>query len=97
MAWMPWSCSPTRRTRPPSDRVVALPLANETVRIDLNMARELLVKWHARFEAGVPAIDLEGSDASLEDFLTEFVGEMRLVSAKCDALAEIMHDALVPR
>jgi hypothetical protein len=74
-----------------------LSVSKEVVLKELETAKAYLAKWEQRLEEGIPEIDFPAtgnSSNALEDFLRELCGELRVVSGKCDTLAEVLMDSL---
>lgn len=72
-----------------------LPIAPETVRDELGLAKKLIDKWAERFES-LPGIDTPSANATevLGRMLQEFCGELRVLSGKCDTLADVFENFL---
>ena len=72
-----------------------LPIATPVILAELESLKALLAKWEEKVGNGVPGVDLPmtGNSAPadrLDVWLTEFVGELRLISGKTHNLAEIL-------
>jgi len=68
----------------------------EVIHNELETAIAILTKWKERTDK-IPGVHIpvQGGRApeALENWLREMVGELQLVSAKCDALAEVLATA----
>lgn len=67
-----------------------LPISPALLHSELVSARDLLAKWIAAVEEGIPQVTASGpteTASNAEEWLTEFCGEMQVVAAKCDTLA----------
>lgn len=75
-----------------------LTISREVLLKELETAREYIDKQIAKVTNGIPGIDLPASgDAAehIEEFVRELCGELRIVSGKCDNLAEVVLDSLL--
>lgn len=54
----------------------------------------ILKKWLDEMDAGIPGVTREGSQDATEEFLRNFLSEMLVVSAKCESVANILHQTL---
>lgn len=75
-----------------------LTISREVLLKELETAREYIDRQIARVTAGIPGIDLPASgdgDQHIEEFVRELCGELRIVSGKCDNLAEVVLDTLM--
>jgi len=75
-----------------------LPVSPDVIHSELEAARDILNKWIKKVgEDGLPNIDIPGSDEqALGNFLNELVGELQVVSGKCDTLADVIGRFLNP-
>jgi vacuolar-type H+-ATPase subunit E/Vma4 len=71
-----------------------LNLSSKVLRVELETAKDILQKWLTQLEEGLPVIDVPADADHLEQMLREIVGELRVVSGKCDTLAEILAENL---
>lgn len=65
---------------------------------ELETAREYLDKWIAKVNEGIPGIDIPASGDSeehIDNFVRELCGELRIISGKCDNLAEVVIDTIL--
>lgn len=65
---------------------------------ELETAREYVDKWINKVNEGIPGIDIPASgdsDSHIEEFVRELCGELRIVSGKCDNLAEVLIDTIL--
>lgn len=71
---------------------MALPVSPDVIYDELKSARDILDKWVERLGTKqIPNVDMPGQDPrALEFFLNELVGELQVVSGKCDTLSEII-------
>lgn len=72
-------------------------ISSEVLLKELEAGRDYLDKWVQKVREGVPGIDLApsgDSDENFEKFMREMYAELRVVSGKCDTLAEITADML---
>jgi len=73
-------------------------ISTEVLLKELEAGRDYLEKWVARVREGVPGVDMpisgDNADENYEKFMREMYAELRLVSGKCDTLAEITADML---
>lgn len=73
-----------------------LPVSRDLLLTELTSARDYLVKWISIIEEGIPGVDIPVSSGNSEDRLDEFIrelcGELRVISGKCDTLAEVVAD-----
>lgn len=71
-----------------------LPISTDILRKEIQSIRDTVDKWCAKLEEGVPGVDRPasgmGGDTRLDVWLTEFIGEMRLISGKATTLSEVM-------
>jgi hypothetical protein len=72
-----------------------LPVSPNVLYNELETARSILEKWTKAVGEGIPMVDQPGSPDALESFLRTLVGELQVVSGKCDTLAEILGAAIV--
>lgn len=75
-----------------------LPISPDVIHSELVAGRDILTKWIEKLDKeGVPNIDHPGADPrALEFFLTELVGELQVVSGKCDTVADVIGRHLTP-
>jgi len=68
-----------------------LPVSPEVMHNELETGIAILKKWQERVEVGIPGVSIPAQDPeALESFLREFVGELQIVSGKCDTLVEAL-------
>lgn len=71
-----------------------LPISTDVLSKELQSIKATVDKWCARLEEGVPGVDRPASgmagDVRLDVWLTELIGEMRLVSGKTSTLSEVL-------
>lgn len=77
-----------------------LPLSTPTILAELESVKSLIEKWVDKVADGVPGVDtpMSGMAASgdrLDLWLNELIGELRLVSAKSNNIAEILATTLL--
>lgn len=70
------------------------PISSEVLQSEVKGSMAILQKWLDELEAGIPGIDREGSQDVTEEFLKNFLSEMLVVSAKCESIANILHQTL---
>lgn len=74
-----------------------LPISVEVLTSELDTARSYIDKWLTKIrEEGLPGIDVPVSgdpDVHLERFVREMCNELRIVSGKCDTLAQVVLEA----
>lgn len=68
-----------------------LPVSGPVLISELDSAREILAKWVQRASAGIPMIDVVGSEENLDDFVREMCGELLIAAGKCSNLAEVLY------
>ena len=70
----------------------SLPINPETIHEELLSVERLVVKWRESIGKGIVGIDLPAPDAEvkLEAYMREFIGELLLVSGKCQNMALIL-------
>lgn len=68
-----------------------LPISPPLLLAELRSARDILAKWIDAVETeGIPQVTTPNPTAiaaNADEWVTEFVGEMQVVAAKCDTLA----------
>lgn len=62
-------------------------VGRDAVLVELDSALQILTRWKARFEEGVPSVDIPGSEDAFLRMLQLFYGELLLVSDKTKSLA----------
>lgn len=74
----------------------ALPVSREVLYNELEMGRSILEKWATVVEKGIPGIDGQPAPPmETERVLRELIGELQVISGKCDTLADILSAAIV--
>jgi len=71
-----------------------LPVSPEVMKNELETARAIMVKWQEKMD-NVPGVHLPANPEELERFLRELIGELQVVSGKCDTLAEALSSAVL--
>lgn len=66
-----------------------LPLSKEVIAAELTTAKAVLEKWIKALEEGIPVVDRDCDPVHLQEFISEFCGEMQLCATKCESIAEI--------
>lgn len=70
-----------------------LNVSPEVIHNELETAIAILAKWQKRMDQ-IPGVTIpvtsENGPAALEAFRREFIGELQIVSGKCDTLAEAL-------
>lgn len=67
-----------------------IPISRDVLRAELAVAINILQKWHAELEEGIPGIEKPGSIENVEEFLKVFYGELLIVSGKCENIANVI-------
>jgi hypothetical protein len=69
-----------------------LPINPETIYEELQSVEKVVAKWRESIGTGIVGIDKPAPDAEarLEAYMREFVGELLLVSGKCQNMALIL-------
>jgi hypothetical protein len=65
---------------------------------ELETAREYLDKWITKVNEGIPGIDIPAAgdaEEHIDVFVRELCGELRIISGKCDNLAEVVIDTIL--
>jgi hypothetical protein len=73
-----------------------LPVDQETLVKELASARELLAKWEELVTRGLPGIHVPVTGDKEEEqieFLRIMIGELRIISGKCDTLVAVLEAA----
>jgi hypothetical protein len=72
-----------------------IPISPDILKKELETGREYITAWIEQLDKqGVPAIDTPAGDEAYYVWLTNFVGEMRLLSNKFSGLAEVMSEGV---
>jgi hypothetical protein len=71
-----------------------LPISPDVLHAELVSARDILDKWVKTINEGLPALDVPGTEETLEGMLKELCGELVLVSGKCESISEILSGEL---
>lgn len=75
---------------------IALPISPDVLHNELETARAIMDKWTTLIgEKGIPGVDTPAPLQDTERFLREMIGELQVVSGKCDTLAEVVGAAIV--
>jgi hypothetical protein len=71
-----------------------IPIASDTLLVELESIQTIVNKWVNRVASGIPGQDTlpTGTDAgiSLDVWVTELVGELRLLSGKTENIALVI-------
>ena len=69
-----------------------LPISSEVLVAELKLAEEIISKWRARIEDGLPGVDIPSANSqeALGNFVLTLRGELLVVSSKCDNIAHIL-------
>jgi len=57
---------------------------------ELSMAQRVLTKWLQKIQEGIPGSDLPATEYDQAAWIGELIGESLLMSAKLQALAEVL-------
>lgn len=70
----------------------SLPINPETIYEELQSVEKLVAKWRKSIGDGIVGVDKPApdSEAKLEAYMREFIGELMLVSGKCQNMALIL-------
>ena len=74
---------------------ISLPISPDVLHNELESARAIMEKWTQLVSKGIPGVDVPASPEASERFLRELVGELQLVSGRCDTVVEVLSGALV--
>lgn len=77
-----------------------LPISREILHAELVSVKQIVDKWIDRIEEGIPGVDIpmEGNtpaEERLDIWLSELIGEIRLVSGKTENVAQVLASALL--
>jgi len=67
-------------------------LSKEAIEDELTLAQKILTKWQERLAAGIPGAEIPAADIDIDIFHREMAGELMLVSAKLESLANLLGD-----
>jgi len=59
----------------------------------LELTQEILTKWIELWKTNIPVIHFPAEPDALELFITQFIGELRLMSGDLDTVADIVSGA----
>lgn len=74
---------------------VTLPISPDVLHNELEGARSILEKWVKLVGDGLPCIDQPGNPEQLDQLIRELVGELQIVSGRCDTLVEVLGSSLL--
>ena len=74
---------------------VNMPVSADVLHNELETARGILDKWVKTVGEGLPCVDTPGNPEQLDQLLRELVGELQIVSGKCDTLVEVLGSSLL--
>lgn len=71
-------------------------VSREVILNELRSARDYLDRWIGAVSSEIPGVDIPASgdvDVKQDSFVRELCGELRVVSGKCDTLAEVLAES----
>ncbi len=74
---------------------IVLPVSADVIHNELEGARGILEKWIKIVGEGLPCIDTPGNPEQLDQLIRELVGELQIVSGRCDTLVEVLGSSLL--
>jgi hypothetical protein len=69
-------------------------LSKAALEAEIDLAQRILLKWQKQLDAGIPVIDIPGSDDALERFTRELYAEAILLAGKFGTIAEVISNDL---
>jgi hypothetical protein len=71
-----------------------LSVSTEVIQNELETVRAIVEKWQKKIEQ-MPGVTIPTQDpAAFENYLRELIGELQVISGKCDTLAEALGASL---
>ena len=65
-------------------------LSKELILAEIGGSRQILEKWEARIEEGIPVLDLPAPQERLEEFLHGLASELMVCAAKCETISALV-------
>lgn len=77
-----------------------LPISSQVLLAELQSVKAVIDKWVEKTSTGIPGVDIpvEGNtppEERLDRWLSEIVGELRLVSGKTENVAQVLASTLL--
>jgi hypothetical protein len=69
-----------------------IPLSKEVLNTEIIVAEGILKKWKDKLAAGIPAQEVPGDEAALDQFTREMIAEFLVVAGKFETLATIISE-----
>ena len=71
-----------------------LTVSTPVIQNELETAKKIIEKWQEKIEM-LPGVNVPAGDpAAFENYMREFIGELQVISGKCDTLAEALSGSL---